>query len=307
MERIAVLGAGAMGSYFAASLAEAGKLVTVIDVDRARLALMDSSGIKVQDDRGERSIAVTARSASEAKGPVDLLIVFTKGMHTAAAAASVTHLVSSTTLVLTLQNGLGNDDVLAAQFGGAGLVIGMTDVPVDLVGPNAVASHGQATVTIGDYAPDGTALAAGVGAVLEAAGFNVKLDAAVRTRIWEKVAFNAAMNATAAVTGLTVGALDSEAGRRIIAKVTGEVAAVARAAGIPVDEDRIAHTVRNALDHHTHHKPSMLQDMIAGRASEIENINGAVDRLGAALGVATPVNAVLADLVRMMEGARKSA
>ena len=290
-----------MGSYFAACLAEAGKQVSVIDVDRTRLELMNLSGIHVRDDRGERSVSVAARTAAEAVGPIDLLIVFTKGMHTAAAAASVAHLVTSETLVLTLQNGLGNDDVLAAQLGSASLVIGMTDVPVDLVAPNEVASHGQATVTIGDYQSGSTVLAERVGGVLEAASFNVKIDSAVRIRIWEKVAFNAAMNATAAVTGLTVGALGSEPGRRVIAQATREVAAVAKAQDIAVDESRIAATVRNALDHHTHHKPSMLQDIIAGRPSEIENINGAVVRRGQDLGVATPVNAVLADLVRMME------
>lgn len=307
MNRIAVVGAGAMGSYFAACLAEAGNQVTVVDVDPARLELIGRAGIEVRDDRGDRAIRVAASTAADASGPFDFLIVFTKGMHTAAAAASARHLAGPQTLVLTLQNGLGNDEVLAREYGPDRLVIGMTDVPVDLVGPNCVASHGQATVTIGDYAPGQVKQARVVADALSKAGFKVKVDGEVRTRIWEKVAFNAAMNAMSAVTGLAVGGLDTEPGRRLIDQATAEVADVATAAGIVVDRERIAQTVRNALDHHTHHKPSMLQDMLAGRNTEVENINGAVVRKGEALGVATPVNAVLADLIRMIEGALTSA
>lgn len=307
MSRIAVVGAGAMGSYFAASLAEAGNSVTVIDVDQGRLDLIATDGIVVSDDRGERTVRVSAKLASQVQGPVDWLIIFTKGMHTQQAAASARHLADDQTAILTLQNGLGNDAVLADAFGADRVVIGMTDVPVDLTGPNLVASHGAAKVVVGDYIAGSTAKAEGVAALLRQAGFTAQTDGNVRGQIWEKVAFNASMNATAAVTGLAVGGLDSEAGRRIIAATTAEVADVAQAEGIVVDRQRIARTVENALENHVHHKPSMLQDVLAGRRTEIENINGAVARLGKAKQVPTPVNHVLADLVRMIEGGRRGA
>ena len=303
MTYVAVLGAGAMGSYFAANLAEADNRVTVIDVDHGRLSAMESQGILVRDDRGERVVRVDAARAADAQGTVDLLVIFTKGMHTKDAARSVCHLVGQDTMVLTLQNGLGNDVILAELFGTDRVVIGMTDVPADLTLPNIVASHGAAKVVIGDYLAGSTVRSERIAGLLNAASFMVEVDAAVRSRIWEKVAFNAAMNAPAAITALTVGGLDSEPGNRIIAAAAEEVVLVAEAMGIPVDRYRVTATIGNALKHHLHHKPSMLQDVLAGRATEIGNINGAVVERGAQAGIATPVNGVLADLVRMIERA----
>lgn len=304
LKRIAVVGAGAMGSYFAACLASAGHEVCVIDVDRTRLELIGREGIVVEDDRGERRVKLAAGLANEFSNPVDLLIIFTKGMHTTDAAKSAKHLASPDTAVLTLQNGLGNDDVLAQHFGAQSVVIGMTDVPADLTGPNCVSSHGRAHVVIGEYGREAAALVDKVAELIESAGFSVETDAEVRKQIWEKVAFNAAMNASSAVTRLTVGQLDTEAGRRLIESLWREVADVAEALSLTVDRQRIAEKVRNALDHHGGHKPSMLQDVLAGRRTEIETINGAVVRHGERCGVATPVNRILADLVRMVEADR---
>lgn len=301
MRGVAVVGAGAMGSYFAANLATAGHRVYVIDVDAARLELMDQKGILVDDDLGHRCVPVVAGAASDFEGPMDLVIVFTKGMHTSAAADTAKHLAGPNTAVLTLQNGLGNAEVLAAAFDGQTIVIGMTDVPADLTGPNSVSSHGRAHVVIGGYQASTEPQVVAVSEILSSAGFSVEIDPQVRTQIWEKVAFNAAMNATAAVTRLTVGQLDTKPGRRVIESLWNEVADVADALCLNVNRVRIANKVRNALDHHGGHKPSMLQDVLAGRKTEIENINGAVVRIGEQHGVATPVNRILADLVRMLE------
>jgi 2-dehydropantoate 2-reductase len=278
-----------------------GGTVTVVDVDRSRLAAIANEGILVSDDLGSRSVEVEAKLAEDLDQAADLIIVFTKGMHTLAAAESVRSRVSDATAVLTLQNGLGNDLILADVFGAEKIVIGMTDVPADLTGPNSVSSHGQAHIVAGPYTSQGKSRADAVAAILRPAGFDVEVDDAVRVQIWEKVAFNSAMNATATVANLTVGEMDSEPGRRVIDRLWGEVADVAEASGILVDRNRIAAKVRNALDHHGGHKPSMLQDVLAGRRTEIESINGAVARFAKERGVPVPGNSVLADLVRMIE------
>ena len=136
------------------------------------------------------------------------------------------------------------------------------------------------------------------------AGLAAEADAEIRVAIWEKVAFNAALNSIAAVTGLSVGGMDAPAGRRIAAAVVGEVVATAAAAGIELlDPDRIGGKIDFALANHRGHKASMLQDLLAGRPTEIEAINGAVARAAAAAGVATPVTSTLADLVRLIERA----
>src|ERR1044072_6224568 len=193
---VAIVGCGALGSYFAARLAEAGLAVTLIDVDRGRLDKIATEGIVVRDDRGTRTVLVhAATTAAQFEGPVDLVILFTKGIHTAAAVESVSHLAMPGTVAMTLQNGLGNADILAQTFEPASVLIGMTGIPADLEGANAVSSQGNWDTALGAFCPDGADKVEALADVLRSAGFPVDTATSVHIRIWEKLAFNAAMNA----------------------------------------------------------------------------------------------------------------
>jgi 2-dehydropantoate 2-reductase len=139
-------------------------------------------------------------------------------------------------------------------------------------------------------------------ALLNKAGLGARADAEVAVAIWEKVAFNAALNSIAMVTELTVGGMDRPAGRRIAGAVVAETVAVANAKGIALERTSVDAKVAFALANHRGHKASMLQDRLAGRPTEIDSINGAIVRAGEAAGVQTPVTATLADLVRLIEG-----
>ncbi|HEX8446731.1 MAG TPA: 2-dehydropantoate 2-reductase [Sphingomonas sp.] len=306
INRVVIVGAGAMGSFFAARLSEAGADVALVDVDDARLAALARDGVTVDDALGTRTVPVAATRAGGLSGPADLIILFTKGAHTAAAAASVAHLIGPDSYALTLQNGIGNADAIADVVPPDRILVGVTDIPCDLTGPTSVASHGQGRILLGGHRDQDGAAPDAVVALLRGAGLDAAHDPAVQVAIWEKIAFNAAMNALCTVMGSTVGDLDTPAGRRLIAAVTSEVVAVAGATGLSVDADRIAGKIDHALAHHVGHKPSMLQDRIAGRPTEIETINGAVVRIAAAHDVAVPVNRTLADLVRTIEAARRS-
>lgn len=301
MRNIVIVGAGAMGCLFAARLAEGGACVTLVDVDEPRLAALARDGIILSDDEGERRVAVAAARAAEVGGPADLVLLFTKAMHSAAAARSVAHLAATGALALTLQNGIGNAEALAEVFAPDRVLMGVTDFPADLEGPTRVASHGQGHVRLGGFTRAAQLEAEPVAALLNRAGLAAEADAGIEVAIWEKVAFNAALNAIAAVTGLSVGGMDEPAGRRIAETVVGEVVATAAAMGIGLDRDRIGGKIDFALRHHRGHRASMLQDLLAGRPTEIEAINGAVARAAEAAGVATPVTSALADLVRLIE------
>lgn len=299
---VAIVGGGALGCYFAARLAEADIAVTLIDIDRARLDKIASEGIIVRDDRGARTVPVkAATTADQFKGPVDLVLFFTKGIHTAAAAQSVSHLAIPGTVALTLQNGLGNSDILAQTFAPASVMIGMTGVPADLEGPNAVASKGNWDTALGAFHPDGAVKVEAIAEVLRSAGLPVDTATNVHTRIWEKLAFNTAVNAVSMITGSPNGAMDNEPGRRLLAAAAQEAIAVAEALGVEVTASRVQGKIIDALLDHREHRTSMLQDFTAGRRTEIENINGAVVKAGEETGVATPVNATLCDVIRLME------
>jgi 2-dehydropantoate 2-reductase len=300
--RIAILGAGAMGSLFGARLFASGQGVVLLDIAREHIDVVNRDGLRLTDDAGERLIALRAGVAADFSEPFDLIVVFTKTPHTVAALQSVKHLIGDTTVALTLQNGLGNGARLAQFVSPDRVAIGVTNWPADMRAPGQVVSHGTGEVLL--WSLDGGAHE-WIGTLtdtLTAAGLNCTADNAVEVRVWEKVAFNAAMNSVTAVTGLTVGEIaDNTHGRSLAAAVIDEVCAVARARGTAVDTARVAGAVDFAFSNHRQHKPSMLQDLLAGRATEIEAINGAVVEAARAFDIDVRTVETLARLVRVIE------
>jgi len=300
--QIVIVGAGAMGCVFAARLALSGETVTLVDVDSARLIALNRDGITFVDHGHAQRVPIRAARAEAVEGPVDLVMLFTKGMHSAAAARSAAHLAGPETWALTLQNGIGNAELLAEVFAPDRVLMGVTDFPADLDGPTRVEQHGEGRIYLGGFTPAAHTGAEPVAAMLSKAGLGAKADAQVEVAMWEKVAFNAALNSIAMITERTVGGMDVPAGRRIAGAVVTETVAVANARGIALERASVDAKVAFALANHRGHKASMLQDRLAGRPTEIDTINGAIVRAGEAAGVPTPVTGTLADLVRLIEG-----
>lgn len=303
MINIAILGAGAMGSLFGGRLAEAGHAVTLLDINDAHLDAIRRSGLRLQTDEADRRVhGMRALRPEQADAIPDLLIVFTKSMHTGAAMAGVRHLLGPDTIVLTLQNGLGSVDAISEFVPAQRLLIGVTTWPADLAGPGHVHSHGEGVVRM--MSADGVDRPAVAGTVtaLERAGLHCRADADVWAAIWEKVAFNAALNPLCAVTGNTVDQLGNiPDGPALAFSVVAEVLAVARSHGVAVDADKVGASVLHAIGHHIGHKPSMLQDILAARRTEIDAINGAVVAAARRHGVPVPCTESLLQLVRLIE------
>jgi 2-dehydropantoate 2-reductase len=298
---VVIVGAGAMGCLFAARLAEGGARVTVVDVDRERLAIIGRDGITLTDDTGSRTVAVRAALATDVTAPVDLVLLFTKGTHSAAAIRAIAHLAAARPVALTLQNGIGNAELLAASFGAEQVLLGTAHVPADLTAPASVVTRGFGTLEVGGLTAAAHGFAPTVAALLQSAAFNTHVANDINAAVWEKVAFNAALNAMGMICQVPNAGIDNDPGRRIAMRVVEETANVAAARGIRIDRERIVATIDAALREHAHHKASMLQDREHRRPTEIETINGAVAREGARLGVPTPVCDTLTDLVRIIE------
>jgi 2-dehydropantoate 2-reductase len=306
IEHVVLVGAGAMGCLFGARMVKAGAAVTLVDVDRQRVELIAQQGVVLTDNDGTGQVPVSAALAQDIIGPVDLVLLFTKSQHSAAAAASLAHLAAQRPVALTLQNGLGNAEALATVFGEDRVLMGTAHVPAEFEPPNAVTSHGFAHVDFGGLTAAGQHYAAPVFDLLQRSGFSPTVSDTAVALIWTKLAFNAALNPLALLARTTNGGMDNDFGRRIAHASVAETTAVAAAAGIALDRQAIVDTVNQALREHTGHKASMLQDFEAGRATEIEFISGAVASEGARLGVPTPVTSTLADLVRLAERASAS-
>lgn len=301
MMRVTVIGAGAMGSLFGARLALAGHEVRLVDVNAAHIAAINGQGLRFESDDGDvRVTGLVAGRAADFEGVAEIVLIFTKGQNSAAALAAACHLVGPATWVITLQNGLGTGERVAAALPGVPVAIGVTNLPADLKGAGHVASHGAGAVRLWTASGGHDPMLDRIGTAFEAAGIPTSLDPAVTVAIWEKVIFNTVMNPVAALTRRTVGGMAAHPdGRQLADAILDEAFAVAKAADVAVDRARVRAVIDHAYREHGPHQPSMLQDILAGRATEIDSIAGALVEKGRALNVATPVIETLARLVRM--------
>ena len=299
---VTILGAGAMGSLFGGLLAAQGHAVELLDVNERHIGEIQSAGLTLDTDQGRQNVRVKACRPEQGATPPDWLIVFTKTLHTDSALRAAQHLIGPQTCVLSLQNGLGNVEKLEAFVPRERIAIGVTTVPADMKGPGHVQSHGQGDSRFmsadGQRSPALVQLAAD----FNQAGLSCELDDQVLAAIWRKVAFNAALNGICAVTGSTVGQLGQNSETRaLVHRTSQEVIDVARAAGVLVDADGVHHDLDHAMENHVHHRPSMLQDLMARRPTEVDAINGQVRAQGERLGVPTPCVSTLCTLVKQIE------
>ncbi|HEX9922790.1 MAG TPA: 2-dehydropantoate 2-reductase [Anaerolineae bacterium] len=303
--KVMVIGAGAMGSLFGGRLALAGHQVTLIDVWQEHIDAINARGLTL-NLVGETHVARCAASRpNDFDGPVDFTILFTKSHQSRAALAGLAQAIRADTPILTLQNGLGNIETIAEWVAHDQIIAGTTTFPSGLEGPGQIRSPGAGQTRIMTISGQRTQALAQIAAALDQAGLNCDIDENVEATTWEKVAFNAALNALTAVAGSPVKVIaDSDYGRDLAAKVVTEVLSVARAKGIPVNAAAVEASIAMALRDHREHQPSMLQDLLAGRCTEIDSINGAVARQAAELNIPIPVTETLWRLVKLIESSR---
>lgn len=308
LESTAVVGAGAVGSYFGAMLARSGHAVTLI----GRAAHVDAiarDGLRVQRAGGVEAIRVGATTSLDAVRGADLVLVCVKSTDTDAVARELVPLLRADALVLSLQNGVDNADAIAAHVRQTVLPTAVY-VAVGLAAPGVVAHHGRGDLVIGPRnahdAADAT-LAPRMQAIAElfgAAGVAVRVSPEVVADLWLKLLVNCVYNAISALTQLSYGRFATVPEMRATQlALLDEVLAVARADGHALARpdaieamDRIAASMPGQVS-------STALDLARGKPTEIDHLNGFVARRGAALGVATPVNQALHALVKLAESA----
>ena len=304
--RIMFVGVGALGSYFGGALAEAGHDVTLLIRNKAHRDAIRADGLILHRDGVEARIdpvVVDTETAGDA-GIADIVIVFTKTGATKAALQAATPVIGPDTRLVTVQNGLGNAEALAAFVPMDQVIYGTTMAPGDMVAPGVVSTHGSHVTQFraAGESPVTARMADDLAAMLSAAGIDTRVNPDVDRVIWAKVAFNCAMNSLCALLDTSPGPLlDSGEMKALVTATIMEGCDVAAAVGVEVDRDGVRRTLDMVHREHREHVPSMLVDFRNRQPTEIGSLNGAVVALGARHGVPTPRNETLLALVRARE------
>lgn len=302
--KICFLGSGALGSAIGGALGEGGADVTLVDAWQAHVDAINRDGLKMRENGKDRTVRVRAVTDSAAVGPVDLVIVLVKSYHTREAIERARPLLGPQTLVMSLQNGMGHEDILGEVVGRERVLGGKTYLGGVLLAPGQVIAGLQGKETIiGELDGSLSERAQRVAAAFNRAGLIAHVSDNIRGTIWDKLLVNVATGALAGITKLTYGALYAVPEVRACALgAIAEGIAVAKAEGVKLSyADPEGPWLKAAEGLPAEFKTSMLQSLEKGTKTEIDFINGAVVRAGARCGIPTPVNQALVACIKGIE------
>jgi len=301
--KIAIVGTGAMGSVYAALFASAGHEIWAVDRWREHIEAIRARGLRLEGASGDRTVKLNATTDAREAGTCDLVILATKAMHVAHAAEAAKSLLGSETPVLSIQNGLGGPDTAANILGRERVMVGVVGgFGASMKAPGHAHHNGWELVRLGEFDGPITPRLKKVEEVWSGAGFRVKVFDDIDQLVWEKLICNCAYSGPCGISERTTGEVMEDADLSAVsAACASEAFAVARAKGVKLGfADPVAY-VRDFGSKIPHARPSVLLDLLAGRKSEIDVINGSIPRVGKDVGVAAPVNAAVTALVRAKE------
>jgi 2-dehydropantoate 2-reductase len=302
--RICFLGAGALGSTLGGALARAGVDASLVTSSTEHVRKIERDGLTLRENGVDSVVRVRATTQPGDVGPVDLVIVLVKSFHTREAIATVQPLLAPATMVMSLQNGMGHEDILAEAVGADRVLAGKTYVGGVLLAPGHVVAGlaGKETV-IGELDGSVTERVRRVADTFNAAGLLTRVSDNIRGTIWDKLLVNVATGALAAITRLPYGGLYQVPEIRDCAlAAVAEAMAVARAQGVALSyADAEGPWIKAAEGMPPEFKTSMLQSIEKGAPTEVDFINGSVVREGEKCGVSTPVNRALVACVKGIE------
>jgi 2-dehydropantoate 2-reductase len=301
--KVAIVGAGAMGSLFGAVLSRTDADVWLVDPWQEHMERVQRDGLLVSTTDGDAYMSMNATTDPAVPGEADVVILLSKMTALAESTRSAVPLIGVDTIVVGLQNGLGNVETIGATVPENQIVYGLCEVGADLVGPGHIAPHiADGVIRLKPMGREAEPRLAELIALLDEGGIHAEIDEDIDSAIWKKLALNASFNASCALTGTNAGEFGSHPmGRALIHAIVAEVVAVAEATGLRLDYEGLVSKALSASEQVGDHYPSMAQDFKSRRPTEIDAINGAVVREGARRGVPTPVNETITRLVKVSQ------
>jgi 2-dehydropantoate 2-reductase len=299
--KIAIIGGGAMGSLFGALLTYSGEEVWVVEVNKEHIHTIRSVGLSFEEEGKIRMLSLNVTNDIASFGKADLVLFFVKAYHTEKAVSDALVLEKEDTVFLTLQNGLGNEEVICRKVDRAKVLLGVTGHGATLIGPGHIRHAGKGKSFIGELDHSVTDRAGRIAEVFSEAGIETEVSPNIHDLVWEKLLINVGINALTALTGLKNGQLlDYPETMRLLDALVTEGAEVAARNGIRIEGNPVE-KARDVAQATSGNRSSMGQDFDYRRRTEIDVINGAVVREAERLGIPVPHNRMITDLVKVIE------
>lgn len=306
--RIAVMGSGGVGGYVGARLVKGGADVTFI-ARGAHLAALRANGLTIESDHEPiRLPKVSATDDPAGIGPVDLVLFCVKLWDTEAAAQALRPIMRPGSAIISFQNGVQKDDVLRGVFGAEAVMGGVVYMATTIGRPGVIVQTGTIQrMVFGEYDGTRSARAEALLTTARRGGLDAELSADVRRAIWEKYVFLVALSGATAAMRTTIGPIRAHPeSRRFLADLLRETVAVGRAHGVALPEDYAEQRLAFIDGLPTTMTSSMHHDLDRGRPLELRWLSGGVLTLGEAVGIPTPANRAVRDVLALYAGGRAS-
>lgn len=299
--KIVVVGPGAMGCLFAAHLSKKEE-VTILDKDSKRAKAITERGIKIEGVSGNWQAKVRATTDANDIRDAELVIICVKSYDTKTAAKSIKDIIKDDTIVLTLQNGVGNIEIIGEIVGYDKVIGGVTSQGATLLGNGHIRHAGKGETIIGKI--DGK-IPVQMRAIREAfnkVGLQTRISRDIKGLLWSKLIINVGINALTAITRLKNGKLiEFEGTRQILRLAVNEAVKVAKRKRIKLIYDDPLTKVEAVCEATSGNISSMLQDVLKKKRTEIDFINNVIVRQGQSIGIPVPINSTLVELVKTIE------
>jgi 2-dehydropantoate 2-reductase len=294
-----VIGAGNMGCVYGGNLARIGQPVALIDVWEEHIHAIRTQGLRLEGLTGDFTVHPTAAISPQDVPNADVVLLCVNAYVTEQAAAAAKVVLKDTGCCLTLQNGVGNVEILTDMLGAERVLAGLSFQSGDLVGPGFVRHTNNGPTYLGELDRSSTARLAEIEALFAEAGLNPVLVEDVIATIWAKFVHNCGINALCALTDLRPGQIQEVPELDAFqADIIEETVALVRAKGITLPDAEPVAVIKEYCAH-KFHRPSMQQHLDRGQRTEIDALNGYVARESARLGLSAPCNDAL---TRLMKG-----
>lgn len=300
--KVAIVGAGSIGSLWGAYLTLGGADVTLVECNPALIAQIQSAGLIVRGVRGEHRVPIKIAHDYTDSSPPELVMLCVKAYDTEKALAQHAGLFAEAGMALTMQNGLGNAEAIARHCGAAKVLAGTTTMGANLVQPGMINHAGEGETYLGEIRGGTSERIRRLAATWTAAGIPTRVSDNITALIWNKLAVNVAINALTALLRVRNGVLlEHDATRELMRAAVDETVAVAAGLDIGLDGVALRERAAEVARLTAANRSSMLMDVLSDKPTEIEFINGAIARLGRENGIPTPVNEVLTKLLSAVE------